>query len=348
MIIFFPDDFSFLHFGTSVEVLDHLAGSYSGLVGRRHMCSLPETTACDIAATAIILSTKISSGVSVGEDSLVYDSVLCGRIRIGLQSIVVGVNISEFHGYSPQIINGSTCFTLPDRHCLWEVPLVNSAGRVLVYCSLHDNPKVSVKRDGTFCGKPWINVLEDLRIQDMDLWNSTSQDKCLWTARLFPVTSLPEMLNVGMWLMGSACDPDGKIATLWRKSQRVSLEELHRAIDYSQLCTDSSKHQSDLAADIAKSCMNYGLLGRNLFQLCEEVLQKDTCLTLCEELLSIFPSHGDQYSGVLPQSREYQIKMDLLRASGDLSTACIIEEKVWASIASETAAAIKYGSKGAY
>ncbi|XP_025798584.1 bifunctional fucokinase/fucose pyrophosphorylase isoform X1 [Panicum hallii] len=338
-------DFSFLHFGTSAEVLDHLAGSYSGLVGRRHMCSLPETTACDIAATAIILSTKISSGVSVGEDSLVYDSVLCGRIRIGSQSIVIGVNISEFHGYSPQIINSRTCFTLPDRHCLWEVPLVNSAGRVLVYCGLHDNPKVSVKRDGTFCGKPWINVLEDLRIQDIDLWNSTSQDKCLWTARLFPVISLPEMLNVGMWLMGTACDPDGKIATLWRKSQRVSLEELHRAIDYNQLCTDASKHQSDLAADIAKSCMNYGLLGRNLFQLCEEVLQKDTCLTLCEELLSIFPSHGDQYFGVLPQSREYQVKMDLLRASGDLSTACIVEEKVWASIASETAAAIKYGSK---
>ncbi|OEL29849.1 Bifunctional fucokinase/fucose pyrophosphorylase [Dichanthelium oligosanthes] len=225
-------DFSFLHFGTSAEVLDHLAGSYSGLVGRRHMCALPETTACDIAATAIILSTNISSGVSIGEDSLVYDSVLCGRIRIGSQSIVVGVNIR----------------------------------RVLVYCGLHDNPKVSIKRDGTFCGKPWINVLEDLRIEDTDLWNSTSQaDKCLWTARLFPVMSLPEMLNVGMWLMGSACDPDGKIASLWRKSHRISLEELHRAIDYSQLCTDASKHQSDLAADIAKACMNYGLLGPNTF-----------------------------------------------------------------------------------
>lgn len=331
-----------------MEVLDHLAGSYSGLVGRRHMCSLPETTACDIAATAIILSTKISSGISIGEDSLVYDSVLCGRIRIGSQCIVVAVNISEFHGYNPQILNGSTCFTLPDRHCLWEVPLVNSAGRVLVYCGLHDNPKVSIKRDGTFCGKPWINVLEDLRIQDSDLWDSTSQDKCLWTAKLFPVMSLPEMLNVGMWFMGSACDPDGKIASLWRKSQRISLEELHHAIDYRQLCTESSKHQANLAADIAKACMNYGLLGRNLFQLCEEMLQKDTRLAVYEELLSFFPSHRDQYPGVLPQSREYQVKMDLLRASGDLSTACVVEEKVWASIASETASAIKYGSKGVY
>ncbi|KAL6847537.1 hypothetical protein ACP4OV_022563 [Aristida adscensionis] len=338
-------DFSFLHFGTSAEVLDHLAGSYSGLVGRRHMCLLPETTACDIAATAIILSTKIAAGVSVGEDSLVYDSSLCGRVRIGSQSIVVGVNIHNFLEQDTQIIRSSTCFILPDRHCLWEVPLLKSVGRVLVYCGLHDNPKVSAERDGTFCGKPWINVLEDLRIQDTDLWNSTIQDKCLWNARLFPVMSLPEMLNVGMWLMGSTCDPDGKVASQWRKSQRITLEELHRAIDYKQLCMDASKHQADLAADIAKACMNYGLLGRNLFQLCEEMLQKDTGLEVCKELLSFSAINGDEYSSILPQSRGYQVKMDLLKASGDLSSSCMVEEKVWASIASETASAIKYGSQ---
>ncbi|GJN30076.1 hypothetical protein PR202_gb18354 [Eleusine coracana subsp. coracana] len=216
---------------------------------------------------------------------------------------------------------------------------------VLVYCGLHDNPKVSVEKVGTFCGKPWSNVLKDLRVQDKDLWNSANQDKCLWNARLFPVMSLPEMLNVGMWLMGSACDPDGKLASHWRKSQRLSLEELHRAIDYNQLCLDASKHQANLAADVAKACINYGLLGRNLFQLCEEMLQEDTSLEVCKELLSFLPSHEDQYSGVLPQSRGYQVKMDLLRASGDGSSACFVEEKVWTSIASETASAVKYGSK---
>ncbi|XP_040377926.1 bifunctional fucokinase/fucose pyrophosphorylase [Oryza brachyantha] len=346
MFSFCSYDFSFLHFGTSAEVLDHLAGSYSGLVGRRHMSSIPETTACDIAATAVILSSKISAGVSVGEDSLVYDSSLSGRVRIGSQSIVVGVNIHELHGNRSQIVSGSSYFTLPDRHCLWEVPLVNSMGRVMVYCGLHDNPKVSMKRDGTFCGKPWRNVLEHLQIQDTDLWNPMNEDNCLWNARLFPVLSLPEMLNVGMCLMGSTCDLDGKVASLWKKSERISLEELHRSIDYDQLCMDSSKHQADLAANIAKACMTYGLLGRNLFQLCEEMLQKEnSCLQVCNELLSLCPSHGDQYSGVLPKSRRYQVKMDLLRASGDLSTAAIVEDKVWASIASETASAIKYGSK---
>ncbi|XP_044983239.1 bifunctional fucokinase/fucose pyrophosphorylase isoform X1 [Hordeum vulgare subsp. vulgare] len=347
MFSFCSYDFSFLHFGTSAEVLDHLAGSYSGLVGRRHMCSVPETTACDIAATTVILCSRISAGVSIGEDSLVYDSSLSGRVRIGSQSIVVGVNIHELHhGNSPQIMSSSTCFTLPDRHCLWEVPLVNSMGRVMVYCGLHDNPKVSMKRDGTFCGKPWKNVLEDLKIQDTDMWDTSNLDKCLWNARLFPIMSPPEMLNVGMWLMGSGRDPDGKVSCMWRKSRRVSLEELHRSIDYHQLCRDSAKHQADLTAAVAKSCVTYGLLGRNLFQLCEEMLGNDSSsVEVCKELLTFFPSQGDQYPGALPQSRGYQVKSDLLRASGDLSTASMVEEKVWASVASETASAIKYGSK---
>lgn len=346
MFSFCSYDFSFLHFGTSAEVLDHLAGSYSGLVGRRHMCLIPETTACDIATTTVILCSKISAGVSIGEDSLVYDSSLSGGVRIGSQSIVVGVNINVLQGDSPQIIRSSTCFTLPDRHCLWEVPLVNSMGRVMVYCGLHDNPKVSVERDGTFCGKPWTNVLEDLNIKDTDMWDSGNHDKCLWNARLFPIMSTPEMLNIGMWLMGSACDPDGEVACMWRKSQRLSLEELHRSIDYHQLCMDSNKHQADLAASIAKTCMTYGLLGRNLFQLCDEMLEdNDFSLEVCKELLSFSPSHGDEYPGVLPKSRGFQVKMDLLRASGDLSTASVVEEKVWASVASETASAIKYGSK---
>jgi fucokinase len=45
------------------------------------------------------------------------------------------------------------------------------------------------------------------------------------------------------------------------------------------------------------------------------------------------------------KSRGYQVKMDLLRASGDSLSSSFVEEKVWTAIASETASAIKYGSK---
>ena len=106
---------SFLHFGTSSEVLDHLSGASSELVGRRHLCSIPATTVSDIAASAIILSSKVAPGVSIGEDSLIYDSSISGGVQIGSQSIVVGVNM-------PIVNNGAgeepLRFMLPDRHCL--------------------------------------------------------------------------------------------------------------------------------------------------------------------------------------------------------------------------------------
>lgn len=335
---------SFLHFGTSSEVLDHLSRFDSGLVGRRHLCSIPETTVCDIAASAVILSSKISPGVSIGEDSLIYDSSLSGRIQIGSQSIIVGVNIQELS--DPEWIGNKVTFILPDRHCLWEVPLVGSVGRIIIYCGLQDNPKNSAEGDGTFCGKPWRKVLHDLGIQESDLWSlSGSQGRCLWNARIFPILSSSEMLTLGMWLMGSTSYNSGDMLSMWRNSHRVSLEDLHRSIDFPQLCTASSYHQADLAAGIAKACITYGLLGRNLAQLCEEILQKDISgIEICKEFLALCPSLETQNPGVLPQSRAYQVQVDLLRACGDEVNACTVEQNVWTAVASETASAVKYGT----
>lgn len=317
-------------------------------MGRRHLCSIPETTVCDIAASAVILSSKISSGVSIGEDSLVYDSSLSSRIQIGSQSILVGVNIQEPSDLE-QAENDIT-FILPDRHCLWEVPLVGTVGRIIIYCGIQDNPKNSTEGDSTFCGKPWRKILHDLGIQESDLWSSSgSQEKCLWNARIFPILSSYEMLRMGMWLMGSASFNCEHMLSAWRNSHRVSLEELHRSIDFPQLCMASSRHQADLAAGIAKACITYGLLGRNLAQLCEEILQKGISgIEICKEFLALCPNLGTQNPGVLPQSRAYQVQVDLLRVCGDESNASTVEQKMWAAVASETTSAVNYGTQCEY
>ncbi|GLT84815.1 hypothetical protein SLE2022_030280 [Rubroshorea leprosula] len=344
MFSYCANDFLFLHFGTSSEVLDHLSGADSALVGRRHLCSIPATTVSDIAASAVVLSSKIEPGVSIGEDSLIYDSHISGGIQIGSQSIVVGINVP---GDNNSTADNSLKFILPDRHCLWEVPLVGSSDRVLVFCGLHDNPKNSITRDGTFCGKPWEKVMHDLDIQESDLWTSTSsQEKCLWNAKLFPILSYFEMLNVGMWLMGLSEQKNKYFLPLWRSSQRVSLEELHRSIDFTQMCTGSSNHQSDLASGIAKACINYGMLGRNLSQLCEEILQKELLgVETCKDFLDLCPKLMEQNSKILPKSRAYQVQVDLLRACRDETEASKLEHKVWAAVADETASAVRYGFK---
>ncbi|CAK8544943.1 unnamed protein product [Lathyrus sativus] len=337
-------DLLFLHFGTSSEVLDHLSGVGSDLVGRRHLCSIPATTASDITASAIILSSKIAPGVSVGEDSLIYDSSISGGIHIGSLCIVVGANIS-LDDYSCD--EDSMKFMLPDRHCLWEVPLVGRSERVLVYCGLHDNPKSSLSGDGTFCGKPWKKVLHDLGIQESDLWGfSGTGGKCLWNSKIFPILPYAQMLKVAMWSMGIVKQKTEDMLSLWKSAQRISLEELHRSIDFSTMCLGSSNHQADLAIGIAKACVTYGMLGRNLSQLCAEILQKEgSGVEICKDLLAMCPKVQEQNTNILPKSRAYQVQVDLLRACNDEKTACELEHKVWDAVADETASAVKYGFK---
>ncbi|KAK9910134.1 hypothetical protein M0R45_034109 [Rubus argutus] len=337
-------DLSFLHFGTSSEVLDHLSGSGSGLVSRRHLCSIPATTLSDIAASAVILSSKLAPAVSIGEDSLIYDSTISSGMQIGSLSIVVGINVPEVSGNAAE---NPFSFILPDRHCLWEVPLVGCTGRVIVYCGLHDNPKIALSKDGTFCGKPWRKVLYDLGIQENDLWSSTgNQEKCLWNAKIFPILSYFEMLSLATWLMGLSAKKSEDWLSLWRSSSRVSLEELHRSIDFSKMCTGSINHQADLAAAIAKACINYGMLGCNLFRLCEEILQmEDVGVEICNDFLDRCPTLLEQNCKILPKSRAYQVQVDLLRACSNETAACKLENKVWAAVADETASAVKYGFK---
>ncbi|KAK2969609.1 hypothetical protein RJ640_008903 [Escallonia rubra] len=337
-------DLLFLHFGTSSEILDHLSGTGPGLVGRRHLCSIPATTVSDIAASAIILSSKIEPGVSIGEDSLLYDSSISGGVQIGSLSVVVGVNIPQSND---RTADNSFRFMLPDRHCLWEVPLVGCTRRVIVYCGLHDNPKISLLRDGTFCGKPWKKVLDDLGIHENDLWSSAgTQDKCLWNAKIFPVLPYFEMLNLATWLMGLSNQSNDSLLPSWKLSQRVSLEELHGSIDFPQMCLGSSNHQADLAAGIVKACLSFGLLGRNLSQLFDEILQKEASgLKICEGFLALCPSLQAQNSKILPKSRAYQVQVDLLRACCNEMKACKVERKVWAAVSDETASAVRYGFK---
>ncbi|XP_057981500.1 bifunctional fucokinase/fucose pyrophosphorylase [Malania oleifera] len=337
-------DLLFLHFGTSSEVLDHLSGTFSGLVGRRHLCSIPATTASDVASSAIVLSSKIAPGVSIGEDSIVYDSTVSGGVQIGSQSIVVGVNVpGDYAGR----VGDPFRFILPDRHCLWEVPLVGCTERVIVYCGLHDNPKSSLSRGGTFCGKPWKKILDDLDIQENDLWNTAGiLEKCLWNAKLFPILSYFDMLSLATWLMGLSKQKEESVLCSWRSSRRVSLEELHRSIDFPKMCIASSNHQADLAAGIAKACINYGLLGHNLSQLCEEILQKEESgFEICKDFLDMCPYLQAQNSMILPKSRAYQVQVDLLRACRDEKAAYELEHEVWASVADETASAVRYGFK---
>uniref|UniRef100_A0A0D6QT87 L-fucokinase domain-containing protein n=1 Tax=Araucaria cunninghamii TaxID=56994 RepID=A0A0D6QT87_ARACU len=333
-------DLLFLHFGTSSEILDHLGEGHAGRVGRRHSSSIPASAFCDLATSSVILSSNIASGVSVGDESLIYDSTLSSGVQIGSRCVVVGVHVDQ--GLKAGSDKNEPLFVLPDRHCLWEVPLVGKACRVILCCGLEDNPKSSFQGGATFCGKRWEKLFSELGIQEDDVWNHTlKQQKYLWNAKLFPIVPQGEGLKLAMWLMGFHSNKKDSLH-LWRNSQRISLEEMHRSIDYQRLCAESSHHRAKLAAGIAQACISYGLLGRNLSRLCAEILEGENGGTdICKSFLALCPNPQKGTLLNLPHSRAYQAQVDLCRACGQGKDANAIEEKVWAAVAAETAAAVK-------
>jgi hypothetical protein len=60
----------------------------------------------------------------------------------------------------------------------------------------------------------------------------------------------------------------------------------------------------------------------------------------------IYPTLEEQNSKILPKAGRTRCKLIFLRASGDETTACHLEHKVWAAVADETASAMRYGFKG--
>ena len=113
------------------------------------------------------------------------------------------------------------------------------------------------------------------------------------------------------------------------------------------MCLISSNHQADLAAKTARACLTYGLLGRNLSQLCQDISQmEDSGEKICAEFLALCPNLQAQNGKIVPKSRTFQVQADLLHACSNHEEATKVEHKVWAAVADETASAVRYGFKG--
>ncbi|KAL0428714.1 UNVERIFIED_CONTAM: Bifunctional fucokinase/fucose pyrophosphorylase [Sesamum radiatum] len=146
--------------------------------------------------------------------------------------------------------------------------------------------------------------------------------------------------------MGLSNQEDEYLLCLWKRSGRISLEELHKSIDFSNMWLAPLITKQILQQGLLLLVLNFGLLGRNLSQLCREILQKEaTGIEICKEFLSLCPNLLAQNPQILPKSRAHQVHLDLLRACSEEQMASEMEHKVWAAVANETALAVRYGFK---
>ncbi|KAL2653105.1 hypothetical protein R1flu_021233 [Riccia fluitans] len=333
-------DMKFLHFGTSGEVLDHLAVNYGGCVGKRHLSSLASASESEVASTAVVLACQVLAGVSIGDESLVFDCSLGKRVRIGARCIVMNI-----HTNSDEVSDST--LDVPDWHTLWEVPLKGkSKNRLILCCGIDDNPKALYEQGGTFCRTSWNKFMSDREILEEDLWPSSNKQKQdLWNARLFPVAKPGDGICFAKWLMGCVSHDKKQLLSSWRSSHRLSFADLHFEMDYELFHLEVSNHRAWLAAGFAKASVYTGSLERNLAKLLIGIsTQGKAGLEVCKHLLAAC----NRLDQMVPASRVYQAQSDLYKLCGDESAADALEPFIWEAVALETERAVRTQQPGAY
>ncbi|XP_024517725.1 bifunctional fucokinase/fucose pyrophosphorylase-like [Selaginella moellendorffii] len=322
-------DLQFLHFGTSSEILQHLASDDSGPIHRRQftLVSTNEDSATRLASSSVILASRVDGGAAVGDSSLVFNSSLSSKVKVGSSCVVSGVHHTE----------DFLELSLPDGHCLWDVPLKDSLGRVMLCCGLGDNPKLSATQGGTFCGRTWDQVLGRLQIEKNDVWTDASTQQDLWHAKLFSVQSAGERtenFTFAMWLMGSCRDTS--ISKAWLAAKRLSFAELQEFTDFEAMHLGMSDLHAELAAEFATGSLEDGLMDRN-FSLLAREMQFGTTVgaETFQRLLSRVPAEAS-----VPASRRSQVRSDLSRGIGDKNAARVHEAQAFEAVAAETSAAV--------
>ncbi|KAL3684923.1 hypothetical protein R1sor_002945 [Riccia sorocarpa] len=335
-------DMRFLHFGTSGEILDHLAVKYGGCGGNRHLSSLASASESVVSSSAVVLASRILTGVCVGDESLVFDCTLGSRVHIGARCVVMNIHAK------PDGLDDSNTLEVPDWHTLWEVPVKGkSENRVTLCCGIDDNPKAVYEQGGTFCRTSWGTFMSDRGISEEDLWPSLDKQKQdLWNAKLFPVAKAGVGIHFARWLMG-CCGDKKVLLSSWRSSQRLSFADLHFKMDYDLFHLEVSKHRAGLAAGFAKASVSTGSLDRNLSRLLMGIsTQEKAGLEVCKDLLAA--CNSSRLDQMVPASRVYQVWADLYRLCGDENAADALEPSIWQAVALETERAVSTNQPGAY
>ncbi|KAG0577868.1 hypothetical protein KC19_5G187500 [Ceratodon purpureus] len=328
------EELEFLHFGTSSEVLDHLAEDHKGRVLRNQFSAISGSLMCEVAPSACVIGCDIQTNVSVGEGSLVFSCTLVEGVRIGSGCVATGLTSR----------NPESKFALPDRHCLWRVPVsigIENA-QVILCCGIDDDPKVSSASGGTICGGQWAKFMSDRGISKCDLWGPDVQEN-LWNAKLFPVVTAQEKgCKFAMWLMGVSWGIfDGKsLLSLWRDCRRLSLGDLHSHIDFNELNQEVSDHIATLAGGFLKASIVCGSLGRNVAQLCRSIAlgREEIVAKVLQESRSLIAEPKWANAIFVPSSRVYQALTDICEAAGDAHP--VSDAWVWNAVAEETSAAV--------
>ncbi len=165
----------------------------------------------------------------VRSSGVIVDSVLgCGEIDPG--AVVIECSLKEpFHAARGSVAHGldgiDAKVEIPEDTVLHQAPVrlpSGVRGTVIRAFGVQDNPKDLVS-DGksTWFGRPIVEMLQALGLAADLVWPDVPPaERCLWNARLFPLTGTGAAWECARWLMGL---PSRYSVPEWCESERLSL-----------------------------------------------------------------------------------------------------------------------------
>ena len=311
------EDLLFVHFGTTAEVLDHLATSWNGELSRRILVECGG----GVDATASVLASRLGDETVVGRGSLVYGCRLGDGVRVGSRCVVLGVDME----------GGS--LTVPDNMCLWQAPIEAAGAVATVCCGVDDNPKDPLGR-ATFVNRDLHAWMAAHGVGEHDLWPGGGETS-LWRAKVIPLDG-NEDLGLTAWALGDGSgEPAAREA--WLRARRLSLADLHMAADPAAFV----RRHDEVVENLVLRAVRRTLRGggeRNVHALASQVTSAGARAELGR--LSAGLAGASVTTATAPRSRASMIEADLARAAGRAPDAEALLQQAFDAVHREVAAAV--------
>jgi fucokinase len=168
------------------------------------------------AGSGGVLDSVIGGGCKIGHEAVILECDLKGAVVAGRGAILHGLTA----------LNGPV--DVPDDTVVHQLPITTpeGSGWVVRAYGVEDDPKQTLP-GATWFNRPIMETLERLGLRSEEVWTA-EQERALWNAALFPVTSADEAWKCARWMMGYASEYD---VARWRGARRFSLAESAASAD---------------------------------------------------------------------------------------------------------------------
>jgi len=194
----------------------------------------------------------------------ILDSIIVRECKVGHEAVVLECDLEgPVYASRGAILHGLTGLTgtieVPEDSVVHQLPVDGECGTgwVIRTYGVEDDPKQPFA-DATWFNCPIAETLERLELRCEEIWKAGEQ-RSLWSAALFPVTTPDEAWACARWMMGctDSFGPGGFNVDEWRQRTRTSLAESARCTDGKALA-DARNHRlqgiwQETAVDLAKA-----------------------------------------------------------------------------------------------